>query len=563
MKRRSIKMFEALAMMSESIHTDGKAMWWEAMSAVAPNEEIGSVCVVHVRGSLDHHREGDSDLTECGDSYEWIRQRTQAAFDSDADTVVLRIDSPGGVCSGLNETVFAIRRMAADAGKVLIAYVDELAASAAYALACACDHIVIPASGIAGSIGVISGLCDQTALDAKMGVRFVTITSGARKADGHPHTPIEDAAINAEQRRVDRLATQFWKLVAQARPINTKEIESYQAGIFLGSEAVNKGLADAVMGWDALLADLNDSTSVNKKPLAKLSQDGSLPIGTNGTAGTTATATARTVLETHPMKMLATLLALVNRTKSSISSEKDPKEKATLRAYLASYEAALAAFKKEKHTKEVHESEEGEDPEAEAEDEGCDTAAEDESAEAGADDSDDSDDDDDKDTDADEKKASAELATLAQTITGKRGAAAVGALSAMLASGQRAAAQVDQIAKERRAEKKTAAIDSALNARRITRHEASTLKSKPLSFVTSFLEMRPKAIINVDDDSIRIPNPNAKSGDGSNLSPEVLAQINTAISCAADGTDKAALRASMVAAHESRMASASNGAGRY
>lgn len=264
------------------------------------------------------------------------------------------------------------------------------------------------------------------------------------------------------------------------------------------------------------------------------------------------------------MKMLATLLALVNRTKASIASEKDPKEKVTLRASLASYEAALAAFKKEKHTKEVHESEEGEDPEAE--DEGCDQDAEaegsDESAEAGADDSDDSDDDD-KGDDADEKRASAELATLAHTVTGKRGAAAIGALSAMIAQGQRAAAQVDQISKERRAEKKAAAIESALNSRRITRHEATTLKGKPLSFVTSFLEMRPKAIINVDDESIRIPNPNAKVGDGSNLSPEVLAQINTALSCAVDGTDKVAMRASMIAAHESRMASAANGAGRY
>ena len=65
-----------------------------------PNEDIGDdMEVVYVRGPLEHH------LSPCADSYEALRMRFGAALECKPKIILLRIDSPGGAVSGLNETV--------------------------------------------------------------------------------------------------------------------------------------------------------------------------------------------------------------------------------------------------------------------------------------------------------------------------------------------------------------------------------------------------------------------------------------------------------------------------
>lgn len=562
--RRPVKRGEALAIMPEALHAGPDALWWDFYTSIPENERAGAasdIAVVHIRGSLDHH-------AGYGDSYERIVSRVRRAlsgedaveremcrrrWDDESEppvasppcAVVLRIDSPGGVVSGLNECVFALRKLSKSAGIPLIAYVDELAASAAYALACACDEIFLPASAIAGSVGVISCMYDQVKADEAMGVNFVTITSGDRKADGHPHVPIEDAAISAEQNRVNRLAQQFFQLVADKRPLSKKQISGYEAGIFLGEEAVAAGLADDVLGWDELIDALSGAENSEEKSLAK-------PEASN----------APLPERSAPMSLTA-LVALVKNTKAAIKAEKDPKKKAPLMAALSSYEASVEAYKKTKFketTEVVETSEEAPDDDEEPKEESAETEG---SAAAEGDDGDTDDDEDGgEEASASSHSASRALAELAQKTTGKRGHAAVGALAAMISDGQKALASVRQIEKERRQEKKQASITAALNARRITKHEAKTLAVKPSSFVESFLEMRPKAIINIDDDSAHVPDPNAKPGSGAGLSETVLASIDAAV-MNAGAKDPKALRQQMIEAHEKRMRDASNGAGRF
>ena len=113
-RRRIIHPGEAVAMYQRSIRSDTKAIWWDAGPPILPNEQwetsSGDVCVVHVRGSLEHH----ADIY--GDSYDGLRERITAAFESDSQSVVLRIDSPGGVVSGLDEFVRWLRRMRVESG---------------------------------------------------------------------------------------------------------------------------------------------------------------------------------------------------------------------------------------------------------------------------------------------------------------------------------------------------------------------------------------------------------------------------------------------------------------
>ena len=201
--RAQIRNREALAIQAD---LDISALECEASP---PNEIIGNVAVVHVRGPLEHH------ACPYSDSYEALRARFGEALASRPCAVGLRIDSPGGLVSGLNEAVYDMRRAARNEGVFVYAYVDELAASAAYAIACVADEIVIPPSGIAGSVGVISTMCDVSRANEAAGVTFVTLTYGARKADGNVNTPISDDAIPAAPYTDVGLAGTLFRIVTE------------------------------------------------------------------------------------------------------------------------------------------------------------------------------------------------------------------------------------------------------------------------------------------------------------------------------------------------------------
>jgi ClpP class serine protease len=451
--------------------------------------------------------------------------------------------------------------MSATHGKPLIVFVDELAASAAYAISCAGDEIYMTESAIAGSIGVISLLFDQVEADAAMGLNFVTLTSGARKSDGHPHVAVSEDAIAAEQRRLDKSAKAFFRMVSKARGIPRDVVEGFQANIFQGTDAVSRGLADGIMSFHDLLATLNDPMA-KPKALGKVGQNVS---------------TSKQSRETT--MSLAALTNLIRKATAEVAAEKNPKRRKVLSAALASYETARAEYKKV--TKRVEESSSESESEEESEEEAEEESEESEESEAKGnetdrkaggdppgkdDDGDDDDDEDEEDEEDEESEASSSaaraLASLASTATGRKGKRAVGALAALIERGRQASAVVAQIQKERATEKKAHLIATALNERRIAKHQAKVLSAKPLAFVTDYLSMCKGAIVNIDDDSVRIPDPTAKVS-SENLPPEVMAAINTAVTCAPPGADKAKLRSEMVAAHTARMNAASNGAGRY
>lgn len=574
--RRAVKKGEPLAMLPEALRAGPQGMWWDFYTPVPENERCGTVAVVHVRGSLDHHRGYGCD------SYEGILDRVRKAFagtdmveraERDArwnddveipqarppSAVVLRIDSPGGVVSGLNQTVFELRKLAKASGIPLVAYVDELAASAAYAIACACDEIVLPASAIAGSVGVISTMYDQTAADEKMGVRFVTLTSGTRKADGHPHVAISDAAISAEQKRVDRLAMQFFKIVAGARPVSIKEVQSYQAGIFLGAETVRAGLADAVMGWDAMIASLSEDADVKEKQFAKSNGIGSPKPSAARSAGSLRQ-------ETKRMSLVA-LNALVKRTSTAIASEKDPKEKARLAKALVSYKSALEAYKKEKHVKETHETEEGEEEEEEESEEesssGEEEDEESEESEAKGNESDRKEEGGDDEEPDDDDEGDAKKAAKAVLAGGAAGRKALGSLTAIFQKAKRfdaLSARVAKIEADTFRAQKSALIDEAVAQRRITRQMAAQLRTKNIEFVRGTLEMHKRAMVNIDEEALHVAD-GKPNGD---LPAAVMHSINQAVAAANLPQDEQAKRReALITAHRERMAKANGAEGRY
>jgi ClpP class serine protease len=544
---RTIKSGEALAIDPKMIRAGREAHFWIWADPHPENDRVGAnkdVAVVHVRGPLEHHKDGN------GDSYDSIKERFAAALsgedcaEEDAQppkAVILCLDSPGGVVSGLNETVKAIRKMSAEANIPTVAYVDEMAASAAFALACSCDEIYLPASGIAGSIGVISTMVDQTVADKAMGLRFVTLTSGARKSDGHPHVAISSDAITAEQRRVDKLAKQFYRVVQEARGLSPEVIKSYEAGIFLGKEAVKAGLADGVMAWDDVVSALSDA-----QPQL-------------GTTNTNAPTTKNPLVSQSQVKRegkatMIKLATLIQQTEAALASETDPKKRVALASKLAAFTTTAASLEaktvhkidhKETHTSDGDDDSDGGDDDDSDSDE---DDEEDEAAEAEGNETDRSDkpeNDEESDEEEDEESEESEamhdeeseeeaaaakaLRSALASVKGKDGAKARGALASVLAKAQKfdkMGARLAQLEKDTKARQKAAMIDEALAKRRITPGEAKQLRTKSMGMVKGFLGMRPKAIVHSTQEDLAVP----QSGIGRNgsLSPEALAWVEKA-----------------------------------
>lgn len=232
------------------------------------NQEIGNVVVVHIDGPLDHHDEG------WFDSYDAIRARVRSACESQATSIVLKIDSPGGEASGCFETAREIRAMCAEAGKSLYAQCERQACSAAYALASAASIVSASETAVVGSIGVISTRYDYSEQNAAHGVRVAFITSGARKADGHPDLALTEAELKDSQLLVDGLAEKFFALVADHRGIDADAIRAQEARLCLADVAVKSGLVDQVQSFDELIAELQKPDAEEQMIIKKNAQAG-------------------------------------------------------------------------------------------------------------------------------------------------------------------------------------------------------------------------------------------------------------------------------------------------
>lgn len=143
-----------------------------------------STAVISIHGVLDQETRlsiFSGNIYTLG--YGAIRSAITAALAEPlVDSILLSIDSPGGIVAGTKELADFIAEAATR--KRMAAYADGLCASAAFWLASATGKIYAPATSLVGSIGVIMCVADWSAWYAKMGIKMEYITSGKFKAAG-------------------------------------------------------------------------------------------------------------------------------------------------------------------------------------------------------------------------------------------------------------------------------------------------------------------------------------------------------------------------------------------
>lgn len=215
-------------------------------------------------------------------SYEQIREElAEQVADANTKAIVLRLDTPGGEAAqniDLHDFIYSMR-----GDKQIIAMVDDMAYSAGYAIASACDEIWVTRTGGVGSVGVVTYHVDQSEFNSKVGIKVEFIHAGARKVEGNPHQPLTEGARSNIQERIDQLYDMFSEAVARGRGLTVEQVKATEAGTFIGAKAIEVGFADVLGTFNDLMAYLSGGEKPTQ-PELKMTADDSDPAAEEGQA---------------------------------------------------------------------------------------------------------------------------------------------------------------------------------------------------------------------------------------------------------------------------------------
>jgi len=222
----------------------GVLVWlWVSADQALGGKNVPHTALVEIRGEMT----GGSET-----SAESVVAALRSAFaESEAQAVVLLVDSPGGSPVQAGIIYDEIARLKAVHGKPLYVVVEEMCTSAAYYVAAAADRIYVDKASMVGSIGVLMDGFGFTAALEKWGVERRLLTAGDNKGFLDPFSPQSEEQRAWMQHLLDQIHQQFIAAVKTGRGERLKVTPETFSGLFwTGQQAVAMGLADQLGSVD-------------------------------------------------------------------------------------------------------------------------------------------------------------------------------------------------------------------------------------------------------------------------------------------------------------------------
>lgn len=202
---------------------------------------VGKLAMVKVEGMITGQRGRYSKSM----AENIIAQIEQATKDKSVKGLLLYLNTPGGEVTASDKIYHAAQGFAAT-GRPVVAYMDTVAASGGYYIACAAQEVIATETTITGSIGVILGGMNATGLMEKVGLKSQTFASGAFKDTLSMTREMREDERAYIQALVDEMYEKFAGIVSEARDIPLAQLKDGIADgrIFQGSRAKSVGLVD-------------------------------------------------------------------------------------------------------------------------------------------------------------------------------------------------------------------------------------------------------------------------------------------------------------------------------
>jgi serine protease SohB len=171
--------------------------------------------------------------------------------------VALVINSPGGSAVQSSLVAARIRRLADEKKIPVHAFVEDVAASGGYWLACAADDIWVDACSIVGSIGVIFASFGFPELLARQGIERRVHTAGRSKSFADPFLPEKPEDVERIRAMLGPLHESFIAHVKARRGARLNaEADLFNADIWIGQAAIGVGLVDGIGHAQSKLREL-------------------------------------------------------------------------------------------------------------------------------------------------------------------------------------------------------------------------------------------------------------------------------------------------------------------
>ncbi len=177
----------------------------------------------------------------------------ESVRDKHIQTIVLRIDSPGGSPTA-SETIRRALVTAQEKGKHVIVSMGGTAASGGYWIAAPADRIFALPGTITGSIGVAGGKFVLAELWKKLGVNWEDVHIGDNSSIISSNEPYSEAGRARMNAIMDNIYEAFITRVAAGRKMPPEKVDAVARGrVWTGESALKVGLVDELGGLNEAL----------------------------------------------------------------------------------------------------------------------------------------------------------------------------------------------------------------------------------------------------------------------------------------------------------------------
>lgn len=228
---------------------------------------VGETAVISIEGPMTKKPTSMSWLFGGCSTIE-VRESIKAALNDDiVKRILLYIDSPGGQVAGTQQLADDVAE--ADLEKPVIAFIEDMGASAAYWVASQARQVFTNKTGTVGSIGTYMVLDDTSKMYEDAGVKVHVISTGDHKGAGVDGAPITEEQLAEFKRYVLELNSHFLTGVAKGREMSMDDVRAVADGrVFVGKQAQKLGLVDGISSFDQLLSRMQSGRLDAQRPAA-------------------------------------------------------------------------------------------------------------------------------------------------------------------------------------------------------------------------------------------------------------------------------------------------------
>ena len=232
----------------------------------AAKDKLGSeprVSVIRLHGVI---MEGRGGLAGTGViNLETTRRQIDKAFKpSRLQAVLLNINSPGGTPVQSDLVSAYIKEKAAQHNVPVLVFVEDLAASGGYWLACTGSEIFAARCSIVGSIGVISQGFGFHQLIERYGIERRTYTAGENKSINDPFEPVKEKDVEIIKNMQSKIHKEFIEHVKASRGEKLKGDEKllFNGEFWTAETALELGLIDGIDHMESYITRLGPDVKV-------------------------------------------------------------------------------------------------------------------------------------------------------------------------------------------------------------------------------------------------------------------------------------------------------------